>query len=86
MRKRYALTAALTVISMFPAVASAQRETDAPMTFFVTSQQNSGNLGGLAGADAKCQSRANTGGLPGSYGAWLSTGQGSPQSRFPPST
>ncbi len=32
--------------------ATAQRETDAPMTFFVTSQTNSGDLGGLAGADA----------------------------------
>ena len=74
MRKRYALTAALTVIAMFPAVASAQRETDAPMTFFVTSQQNSGNLGGLAGADAICQRLADAVGPGGhTWRAYLST-------------
>jgi hypothetical protein len=33
----------------------AQQETDTPMSFFVTSESNSGNLGGLAGADAICQ-------------------------------
>ena len=32
-------------------MAVSQQETGAPMTFFVTSQTNSGNLGGLAGAD-----------------------------------
>ena len=36
----------------------AQQETDAPMTFFVTSTTHSGNLGGLAGADAICQNLA----------------------------
>ena len=33
----------------------AQQETDAPMTFFVTGESHSGDLGGLAGADATCQ-------------------------------
>lgn len=32
-----------------------QQETDQPISFFVTSQANSGDLGGLAGADALCQ-------------------------------
>ena len=32
-----------------------QVETDNPMSFFVTSQTNSGDLGGLVGADAICQ-------------------------------
>ena len=36
----------------------AARETDAPMTFFVTSTSQGGNLGGLAGADATCQKLA----------------------------
>jgi hypothetical protein len=31
-----------------------------------------GKLGGLAGADAECTARAQAGGLPGSYRAWLS--------------
>lgn len=36
----------------------AQTESDAPMSFFVTSSTQTGNLGGLAGADATCQSLA----------------------------
>jgi hypothetical protein len=40
---------------------------------FVTSTTYNGNLGGLAGADAICQARANAGGLSGTYKAWLST-------------
>lgn len=38
---------------------------------FVTSQFYDGNLGGVAGADAKCQSAANAGGLPGKFKAWI---------------
>jgi uncharacterized protein DUF1554 len=39
---------------------------------FVTTATYTGNLGGLAGADAKCQSVATAGGLTGTYKAWLS--------------
>ncbi|MET0427913.1 MAG: hypothetical protein ABW026_05375, partial [Microvirga sp.] len=49
---------------------------------FVTSQMYSGNLGGLAGADAKCQARAVAGMLPGTYLAWLSDSTGNPASRM----
>jgi len=49
---------------------------------FVTSTVYSGNLGGLAGADAKCQERALAGGLPGTYMAWLSDNTGTPASRM----
>jgi hypothetical protein len=38
---------------------------------FVTSGAWSGDLGGVAGADAKCQSEAAAAGLDGVYGAWL---------------
>jgi hypothetical protein len=41
-------------------------------TVFVTSTTYDGNLGGLAGADAKCQARASAASLPGTYKAWLS--------------
>lgn len=41
---------------------------------FVTRATTDGNLGGTAGADAFCQSAADTAGLGGSYQAWLSTG------------
>ncbi len=39
---------------------------------FVSSVQYNGNLGGLIGADIKCQSLASKAGLPGTFKAWLS--------------
>jgi hypothetical protein len=39
-------------------------------------------LGGLVGADTKCQERATAAGLPGTYKAWLSDSTGSPSTRF----
>ncbi|HTJ44209.1 MAG TPA: InlB B-repeat-containing protein [Kofleriaceae bacterium] len=50
---------------------------DTPNIVFVTSTTYTGNLGGLAGADAACQARANAAGLGGTFKAWLS--QTSPQ-------
>ncbi len=51
---------------------------------FVTSAVFNGNLGGLAGADSKCQAAANAIGLPGTFIAWLSDANpsGEPDSRF----
>ncbi len=40
---------------------------------FVTAELYTGNLGGLAGADAKCQAAATGAGLSGTYKAWLSS-------------
>ena len=40
---------------------------------FVTRAAFQGNFGGLAGADARCQSAAGDAGLPGVFRAWLST-------------
>ena len=51
-------------------------------TVFVTSQVFTGDLGGLAGADAKCQAAATAADLPGTYRAWLSSSTESPQDRF----
>lgn len=53
-----------------------------PCMAFVTSTTYTGNLGGLAGADDKCQERAEAGGLWGTYKVWLSVTFGSPASRF----
>jgi hypothetical protein len=53
---------------------------------FLSSMTYSGALGGLAGADAKCQSLAVAAGLPGTYQAWLSDSTGSPNTRFVRST
>jgi len=51
---------------------------------FVTSQAYSGALGGLSGADLKCQARAAAAGLahPHTYRAWLADGFDSPEDRF----
>ena len=49
---------------------------------FVTKASYTGNLGGLVGADAKCQTSANAAGLPGTFKAWLSDNTGSPSTRF----
>jgi hypothetical protein len=53
---------------------------------FVTSARYNANLGGLAGADAKCQARADAADLGGTYKAWLSDATGSPSTRFTKST
>jgi hypothetical protein len=42
-------------------------------TVFISSELYTGDLGGLAGADAKCQTLAEAAGLLGHYKAWLST-------------
>lgn len=60
--------------------------TPASSRVFVTSTTYNGNLGGLAGADAKCQSRADAANLGGTWKAWLGDGTGSPSSRFIKST
>ncbi len=49
---------------------------------FITSGRYNGNLGGLEGADGKCQQCAEAAGLPGTYMAWLSDNTSSPSSRF----
>lgn len=51
---------------------------------FITSTLYSGNLGGLAGADAKCASAATAAGLAGTYLAWIAdnTDASGPATRF----
>jgi cysteine-rich repeat protein len=53
---------------------------------FTTSTTHTGDLGGLAGADAICNMLAQAAGLPGTYMAWLSAGGESPSTRFLQST
>jgi hypothetical protein len=55
---------------------------DNPKVVFVTSTLYTGNLGGLSGADAKCQERASAAGLSGTFRAYLSDTTGSPSTRF----
>ncbi|TSC66687.1 MAG: hypothetical protein CEO21_126, partial [Microgenomates group bacterium Gr01-1014_80] len=49
---------------------------------FETSLTYDGNLGGLAGADSKCQTLADTSGRGGTWKAWLSDSATSVSSRF----
>jgi hypothetical protein len=49
---------------------------------FVSSAKYTGNLGGVAGAAAKCQQLAEAAGLPGNYKAWLSDKTSSPAATF----
>lgn len=55
----------------------------APKRVFVTNAiYSGGTIGGLAGADQKCQGAATGAGLSGTYKAWLSDVTGSPSTRF----
>jgi hypothetical protein len=49
---------------------------------FVTDGLYAGLLGGLTGADTKCQEEADAAGLPGTYKAWLSDASTGPSGRF----
>ncbi len=49
---------------------------------FKTSTVYNGNLGGLSGADQKCQGRANAASLGGAWKAWLSDGTSSASQRL----
>ena len=49
---------------------------------FLTSDEHDGNLGGLEGADAICQGRAQAAGLKGTFKAWLSDSSASAAERL----
>jgi len=77
-----ALAVALITACAAPAPVSNERN---EKTVFVTSVSFYGNLGGLKGADDKCQAQADDSAsiVPsGNYLAWLSDGTDSPDTRF----
>jgi hypothetical protein len=51
-------------------------------TVFVTSTTYPGDLGGIAGADAKCQAAADAAKVAGTFRAWVSTATSSPATTF----
>jgi hypothetical protein len=53
-----------------------------PSGVFVSSQKYDGDLGGLSGADARCQALADEAGLTGRWIAWLGDGVDGPATRF----
>jgi len=70
-----AVAAAALSAAVFTVQATQAAEEQAPMTFFITSTDQTGNLGGLAGADALCQRLAQAAGSPATrtWHAYLST-------------
>jgi hypothetical protein len=54
----------------------------APKIVFVTEATYTGDLGGIGGANAKCQAEADAAGLTGTYKAWLSDASTSPNDIF----
>jgi cysteine-rich repeat protein len=57
-------------------------ESEPPKRVFITSATFTGAMGGLAGADAACQSLADAAALSGTYLAWLADGTEAPAFRF----
>jgi len=53
-----------------------------PKRVFVSGFGISGNMGGIAGANAHCQSAATAAGLTGTFRAWISTASQSPSTTF----
>ena len=76
--KKAILLAALAATAMGTAAVMAAQQPAGPpppMTFFAASENGTGNLGGLAGADARCQRLAQAAGSPATrtWHAYLST-------------
>jgi hypothetical protein len=53
---------------------------------FISSTSSNGNLGGLTGADQKCQTLADSAGIHGTFKAWLGDSTKSPSNRFTQAT
>jgi hypothetical protein len=62
--------------------AAQDSECGEPARMFVTSRTYAGDLGGLAGADAKCAASASAAGLSGRYVAYLATAEAAADSRL----
>lgn len=78
------LTPSATALTPTPTASATPTITATPQLnrVFVTSTLKNGNLGGLAGADATCNSLASTAGLSGTFVAWLSSGTATAASRL----
>lgn len=71
-----------TVVTTTTTTTSTTTTTLLPKTAFITSAIVTGDLGGVAGADALCNSLATASLLPGTYKAWLSDDTSSPATTF----
>ncbi len=83
-KTKHIIIAATAAVALGTTALVAQgQEADPPMTFFVTSTDQNGNFGGLAGADALCQRLAQAAGAgDNTWHAYLSTqGEGAVNAR-----
>ncbi len=79
------LFAMISAVALLTAIAGSAYADQHEKTVFVTSMSFNANLGGLTGADDKCQAEADDPAsiVPsGTYLAWLSDGTDSPDTRF----
>jgi hypothetical protein len=77
------VTRTITIVSLGkPEEETALPCKDGVCTVFTSSTASDGNLGGLSGADAQCQSLAAAASLGGTFLAWLSDATASPATRF----
>ncbi|MBI4014614.1 MAG: DUF1554 domain-containing protein [Candidatus Aenigmarchaeota archaeon] len=72
-----------TVVTTTTTTTSTTTTTIPSKRVFLSSSAYNGNLGGLAGADAKCQGLAEAAGLGGTWVAWLSTSTVDAKDRIP---
>ncbi len=75
----------ISAVALLTAIAGSAYADPDEKTVFITSAKFKGNLGGLTGADDKCQAEADGPAsiVPsGTYLAWLSDGFDSPETRF----
>lgn len=70
------------IVSPSPSLSPSSSPVAVTKRVFVTSTTYNGNLGGLSGADAKCQARADIANLGGTWKAWLTDDQINAASRF----
>jgi hypothetical protein len=75
MNKKTLLLAALALTGIIGSAATVAQPPTGPVSFFVTAvgSGNGADLGGLAGADAICQSQADAAGIDRTFRAYLST-------------
>ncbi|MCW5890283.1 MAG: DUF1554 domain-containing protein [bacterium] len=75
-------TSPTTVVTTTTTSTTTTSTTLTPKTVFITSAIVTGDLGGIAGADALCNDLASASSLPGTYKAWLSDSASSPATTF----
>jgi len=72
----------LFVAANYGNASDANTETSAPYIAFLLDKATLGDMGGLSGADERCQAEAKAASLPGMFRAWLSDSTQNVRNRF----